>query len=345
MESRHLRYALAVAEHQHFGRAAAALGIAQPPLSQQIAALERELGARLFDRTARGVFPTAAGEAFLARARRALAEMSAAVSDAGRAARGETGRLRLGFIGSALLELLPSVLGQFIRDRPEVRLGLAEMSTRRSTAALLAGELDIAIGRGAPRGAGAEDLVSVTVGRDHLVAVVGAAHPFAGQSKVSVEQLRGQHLIVAPADEEPVVAAWLTALLDEGTEASTPARSGGVTEAWDAHTIIGLASCGVGVGLGPACLRVAARPDVQVCEVSPRVELPELVMSFRTQDRSPVLAAFLDITRERCPGVAEQLERRLGPTRQSSPSRPRNPAPPAFEEQGPGATQTSPSGD
>ncbi|MGA6152692.1 LysR family transcriptional regulator [Stenotrophomonas sp. NPDC087984] len=320
MESRHLRYALAVAEHQHFGRAAAALGIAQPPLSQQIAALERELGARLFDRTARGVFPTAAGEAFLARARRALAEMSAAVSDAGRAARGETGRLRLGFIGSALLELLPSVLGQFIRDRPDVRLGLEEMSTRRSTAALLAGELDIAIGRGAPRGAGAEDLVSVTVGRDHLVAVVGAAHPFAGQSKVSVEQLRGQHLILAPADEEPVVAAWLTALLDEGTEASTPTRSGGVTEAWDAHTIIGLASCGVGVGLGPACLRMAARPDVQVCEVSPRVELPELVMSFRTQDRSPVLTAFLDITRERCPGVAEQLERRLGPSRQSSPS-------------------------
>ncbi|ASQ97959.1 LysR family transcriptional regulator [Streptomyces sp. 11-1-2] len=310
MESRHLRYALAVAEHQHFGRAAAALGIAQPPLSQQIAALERELGARLFDRTARGVFPTAAGEAFLARARRALAEMSAAVSDAGRAARGETGRLRLGFIGSALLELLPSVLGQFIRDRPEVRLGLQEMSTRRSTAALLAGELDIAIGRGAPRGAGAEDLVSVTVGRDHLVAVVGAAHPFAGQSKVSVEQLRGQHLIVAPADEEPAVAAWLSALLGEGTEAS--ARAGGLTEAWDAHTIIGLASCGVGVGLGPTCLRVAARPDVRVCEVSPRVELPELVMSFRAQDRSPVLAAFLDITRERCPGVAERLERRLG---------------------------------
>ncbi|MEU0930282.1 LysR family transcriptional regulator [Streptomyces malaysiensis] len=313
MESRHLRYALALAEHQHFGRAAAALGIAQPPLSQQIAALERELDARLFDRTARGVFPTAAGEAFLARARRALAEMSAAVSDAGRAARGETGRLRLGFIGSALLELLPSVLGGFVRDRPEVRLGLQEMSTRRSTAALLAGELDIAIGRGAPRGAGAEELVSVTVGRDHLVAVVGAAHPFAGQRGVSVEQLRGQHLIIAPADEEPVVAAWLTTLLGEGSEA--PARAGGFTEARDVHTIIGLASCGVGVGLGPACLRVAARPDTRVCEVSPRVELPELVMSFRAQDRSPVLAAFLDTTRERCPGVSERLERHLGARR------------------------------
>ncbi|MEU1805585.1 LysR substrate-binding domain-containing protein [Streptomyces sp. NPDC019937] len=312
MEARHLRYALALADHQHFGRAAASLGIAQPPLSQQIAALERELGARLFDRTARGVFPTAAGEAFLARARRALAEMSAAASDAGRAARGEIGCLRLGFIGSALLELLPSLLGRFVRERPEVRLGLQEMSTCRSAAALLDGELDIAIGRGAPRGAGAEDLVSVTVGRDHLVAVVGAGHPLAGQPKVSVEQLKGQHLIVAPQDEEPVVAGWLDALLGDGAGAAAP--GGGVTEARDVHTIIGLASCGVGVGLGPACLRVAARPGTWVCEMSPRVELPDLVMSFRAQDRSPALAAFLDTARELCPGVNERLERleRLG---------------------------------
>ncbi|MFI0773844.1 LysR family transcriptional regulator [Streptomyces sp. NPDC021212] len=307
MEARHMRYALALADHQHFGRAAASLGIAQPPLSQQIAALERELDARLFDRTARGVFPTAAGEAFLARARRALAEMTAAASDAGRAARGETGRLRLGFIGSALLELLPSLLGRFIRERPEVRLGLHEMSTCRSATALLDGELDISIGRGAPRGAGAEDLVSVTVGRDHLVAVVGSAHPLAGQPKVGVEQLRGQHLIVAPADEEPVVAGWLDALLGDAAGAAVP--GGGVTDARDVHTIIGLAACGVGVGLGPAGMRVAARPGTWVCEVRPRVELPDLVMSFRAQDRSPVLAAFLDTAREMCPGVNERLER------------------------------------
>src|SRR5205823_323570 len=95
MEARHLRYALALAEHQHFGRAAASLGIAQPPLSTQIAALEREVGERLFDRTSHGVFPTAAGNAFLARASSALAEMHLAGVDAGRAARGETGRLRL----------------------------------------------------------------------------------------------------------------------------------------------------------------------------------------------------------------------------------------------------------
>lgn len=139
MEARHLRYAVALAEHAHFGRAATALGIAQPPLSKQIAALEREVGARLFDRTRRGVFPTAAGAAFLVRARAALAEIGAASVDAARAARGESGRLRLGFIASALLDPLPGVLRRFSRERPGVRLELHEMASSRSSAALAGG--------------------------------------------------------------------------------------------------------------------------------------------------------------------------------------------------------------
>lgn len=300
MEARHLRYALALAEHRHFGRAAAAVGIAQPPLSKQIAALEREIGARLFDRTPGGVFPTAAGEAFLERARAALAEMAGAALDAGRAARGETGRLRLGFIGSALLELLPPLLGRFGREHPDVRLRLHEMSTARSAAALLDGELDVAIGRGAPRGAGAEDLTSVTVGTDRLVAVVGTGHPYAGQRSVRAEQLRDQQLVVAPADQEPALCTALREVLD-------PAALDRAVEARDVHTILGLAACGIGVGLAPACLRVAARPDTWICEVRPRIDLPELVMSFRSTDRSPVLAEFLDTTRRQCPGVSARL--------------------------------------
>lgn len=99
MDIRQLRYALTLAEHRHFGRAAAAVGIAQPPLSKAITQLEAELGVRLFDRTSRGVFPTAAEDALLARARRIDQELSATALDAQRAARGETGSLRVGFIG------------------------------------------------------------------------------------------------------------------------------------------------------------------------------------------------------------------------------------------------------
>src|SRR5487761_680507 len=166
------RNALALAEHQHFGRAAEAVGIAQPPLSKQIAALEREVGTALFDRTPRGVYPTAADEAFLARARRVLEEAAAASTDARRAARGETGRLRIGFMASALLEFLPAVLRHFHANHPEVQLNLEEMSSARSGRAVIDGTCDVSLTRGAPRGAGAEHLSSVPLGRDRLVAIV-----------------------------------------------------------------------------------------------------------------------------------------------------------------------------
>ncbi|MEU3740078.1 LysR family transcriptional regulator [Streptomyces sp. NPDC032198] len=308
MEARHLRYAVALAEHEHFGRAAGALGIAQPPLSKQIADLEREVGARLFDRTRQGVFPTAAGEAFLARARRALEEIAAAAIDAGRAARGETGRLRLGFIASALLDPLPGVLSRFGRERPDVRLELHEMATSRSSTALVAGELDVAITLGPPRGAGAEHLVSVPIGHDHMIAVVSTAHPYAGQPSVSVAQLRQQPLIVSAGEDEPAVVAALRTLLGADSSAL-----GGATFARDVHTIIGLAASGVGVGLGPSRMRALPRPGTRYCEVTPRTPLPDLILSFAARDDSPVLHAFLDTIRNNCPDVGAALDDRLRP--------------------------------
>ncbi|GAA4938006.1 LysR family transcriptional regulator [Streptomonospora halophila] len=318
MEARHLRYAVALADHGSFRRAAAAVGIAQPPLSKQIAALEREVGARLFDRTARGVVPTAAGDAFLTRARRSLAEASAAAIDAARADRGETGRLSLGFVASALLDPLPVVLSRFGAQRPDVRLVLHEMSTSRSTSALVAGELDVAVGLGPPRGTGAESLVSVTIGRDRLVAVVARTHPYAGQRTITSEQLRSQQLIVAPGEDEPAVAVGLRRLLGPESwtlEAATVAR--------DVHTIAGLAACGVGVGLGPSRMRLNARPDVWLCDVAPRTQLPDLTLSFRAGDRSRVLDSFLNTVRDNCPDVGRALDQRLERSTASDPEPPR----------------------
>ncbi|SCD59642.1 MULTISPECIES: LysR family transcriptional regulator [unclassified Streptomyces] len=308
MEARHLRYAVALAEHAHFGRAATALGIAQPPLSKQIAALEREVGARLFDRTRRGVFPTAAGAAFLVRARAALAEIGAASVDAARAARGESGRLRLGFIASALLDPLPGVLRRFSRERPGVRLELHEMASSRSSAALAGGELDVAVTLGRPRGIGAERLVSVPVGHDHLVAVVGSGHPYAGLRSVAVAQLLHQPLILASGEDEPAVAAGLRDLLGEGSPALASA-----TVARDVHTVIGLAACGVGWASDPpGCWRPRVRAPGSAR--SPRAPRSRTWCSpSPPRTRSPVLDAFLDVVRANCPVVGAALDRRLGP--------------------------------
>src|ERR1700741_138316 len=101
MELRHLRYFVEVASARNFTRAAEKLGIGQPPLSQQIKSLERELGVELFRRTAHAAELTGAGEAFLIEAQRVLGGAQRAAQAAQRAARGETGRLRIGFTGSA----------------------------------------------------------------------------------------------------------------------------------------------------------------------------------------------------------------------------------------------------
>jgi DNA-binding transcriptional LysR family regulator len=301
MDVRQLRYALALAEHQHFGRAAAAVGIAQPPLSKAIAQLEGEVGARLFDRTRQGVFPTAAGEALLARARRIDQELTAAALDAQRAARGETGSLRIGFNNSAMLSMLPPVLRRFRVEHPEVRLSLEEMVTVESSRALVAGELDAIVCRGAPRGPGVQQLVSVAVSRDYVIGIVNTGHPFAGQQRISLDQLRRQPLVVALPEDEPAIRKTLRDVF--------PDLGGwpGVTYAGDTQTIMGLAACGFGVGLGPQDMRTAARSDTWMFDIRPRVALPSLTLAFRSDHRSPSLSALLAVVAETCPVARSAL--------------------------------------
>jgi DNA-binding transcriptional LysR family regulator len=307
VDVRQLRYALALAEHQHFGRAAAAVGIAQPPLSKAIAQLESEVGAKLFDRTRQGVFPTPAGEALLARARRVDQELTAAALDAQRAARGETGSLRIGFNNSALLSMLPPVLRRFRVEHQAVRLRLEEMVTVESSRALVAGELDVIICRGAPRGRGVQQLVSVEVSRDHLIGIVSTSHPFAGQQRISLDQLRRQPLVIALPEDEPAVITTLRDVLPD--LGAWP----GVTHAGDTQTIMGLAACGFGVGLGPQDMRTAARPDTWMFDIRPRVALPSLMLAFRSDHRSPSLTALLGVVAETCPVARPALLRLLHP--------------------------------
>jgi DNA-binding transcriptional LysR family regulator len=178
------------------------------------------------------------------------------------------------------------------------------MSSARSGRAVIEGTCDVSLTRGAPRGAGAEHLSSVPLGRDRLVAVVSSAHPFAGQPTITIGQLEGQTLIMSPPDQEPATTAALAPLLAHGFEPvpHIPARA--------MDTIISLAACGIGVGLGPSSMRAVARPDIWICEVSPPTELPELTLSFRTQDRSPVLRAFLGSAGTVWPGLRDALHQR-----------------------------------
>ncbi|MBK1787440.1 LysR family transcriptional regulator [Prauserella cavernicola] len=301
MELRHLRFALEIERHGHFGRAARALGMAQPPLSRHVAALEEELEVRLFDRTPQGVRVTAAGAVWLDHAREILRQVETATGAARRAARGQSGVLRLGFVGSALVALLPSLLARFRASHPGVVLEARELSSSDCAAALLAGEIDVAVCRGGPAGSGAERLVSIPICSDNLVVMCHRAHAFATRPAIEPDQLRGQPVVTVSDHDEPAVAAALAGVLDgRGGRAQ-------VTRARDVHTIVGLVACDAGVGLLPASARSLARAETRVVEVDPPVRLPDMCLSFRRTDDSPALGAFLATTAAHCEGVGDRL--------------------------------------
>ena len=147
MELRQLRYFVAVAEELHFRRAAERLHISQPPLSQQIRALEDELGFALLTRTRRRVELTPAGAAFLRDARALIGELDGAVATARRIDAGQTGRLRVGFVGSALLSIVPGTVERFRASRPGVAIELRERSTVDQLRAVAAGVVDVGLVR------------------------------------------------------------------------------------------------------------------------------------------------------------------------------------------------------
>src|SRR5262245_22814420 len=144
-DTRQLRYFVALAEHLHFGRAAAALHISQPPLSRAIRGLEDQLGARLLTRSKRKVELTPEGARLYEDARRVLGQLERAAQEVGAMAAGQSGRLRLGFVSLADYGVLPGLLKGFKAARPGVALALREMLSPDQAAALTAGELDFGL--------------------------------------------------------------------------------------------------------------------------------------------------------------------------------------------------------
>src|SRR6266702_4086972 len=179
MELRHLRYFVAVAEEGHVTRAAERLGIQQPPLSQQIRALEAELQVQLFRRKPRGVELTQAGQALFAEAQVILQQVDHAVTATRRTARGEAGRIGLGFTSSASFHrFVPQVIRNYRETHPLVALSLEESGTGELVAALLEERLDAAFVR-SPIG-NVEGIAVHSVLDEAMVAALPGGHMLAG---------------------------------------------------------------------------------------------------------------------------------------------------------------------
>ncbi|MGA2758356.1 MAG: LysR substrate-binding domain-containing protein, partial [Solirubrobacteraceae bacterium] len=259
MELRHLRYFLAVAEELHFHRAATRLHISQPPLSQQIRALERELGVTLLERNRRRVTLTAAGEAFRDETRAILAAVDRAAERARNISRGSLGTLSVGFVGSAMFSpTLPDILREFRATRPDVELVLRELPTVVQFQALLGGELDVGVIRGPVAPAEIDPrLELMTIQRERLVAALPSEHPLASRRRLRAEELRGETFVILARREAPGLFASLSSAMVE---------AGGVPEdvleVAEMQTIISLVAGGFGVSLVPASVGAVERSGV-----------------------------------------------------------------------------------
>jgi DNA-binding transcriptional LysR family regulator len=266
---RQLRHFIAVAERLHFGRAAAALHISQPPLSRSIRALETRVGATLLARTRRRVELTPEGARFLEEAKRLLAQLERAVLDVGSMAGGERGRLRLGFVSLADYGVLPGLLKAYKAARPGVDLALREMLSPDQAVALAAGELDF--GLLLPPVAGT-DLEHLVVQRERFVAALPARHRLArGRGRLAVRELAADSFVMVPRAIAPGLYDIVAALAARAGFAPRIAQ-----EAIQMQTVVSLVSSGLGVALVPASVANLGRRGVayrEIADAHPRLDL------------------------------------------------------------------------
>lgn len=293
MELRHLRYFVAVAEELHFGRAAKRLRMSQPPLSQQIAALERELGARLFERGRRTAL-THAGRMMLPEARATLEQAERAAGTARRADRGEVGGLSVGFVRSATFLALPVSLRAFRDKAPDVELSLHPLSTLEQLDAFEEGSIDVGFLFRLPGQPISDWLTLRTVSREPLVAGMPEGHPLAHKEEVPLGDLSRDRLLLMARSAGAGTFDSIVALCRKaGFEPDD------VQEISDTQTVAQLVAAGVGVSLHIGDPRLLRSYGVVYRAVDDPEASWELAIATRNDDRSPVVGAFLGVVEER----------------------------------------------
>ncbi len=291
MELRHIRYFLAVAEDQNFTRAAARIGIGQPPLSQQIRDLEEELGAPLFHRVPHGAELTEAGRAFLVEARATLAAAERAKLAAQRAHRGDTGSLALGLTGASTFNaVVAGTIRAFRRTWPGVLLSLEEHNTKRLVERLARGELDAAFLR--PGAAEMEGLSLRRFPDEPMVIALPAGHPLAAQERMPLAALAGEPFILYPF---PRIIG--SSLYDEVVAACRACGFEPVAgqEAPQITSVVNLVAAELGVSVVPASIAQVQLEGVVYRQIEGHAPVARLALATPRRGVSPVTRNLLSL--------------------------------------------------
>jgi DNA-binding transcriptional LysR family regulator len=288
LNSSALQIFIVVARQLHFGRSAEILGIAQSAVSRQIKSLEHELGVRLLDRGRRSVISlTASGSALLAGGVDAINQLERAENAARRAARGEVGRIEIGYVVSAALNGTLSQSLEMLRTRrPDVEVGVNQMETPKQLAALQDGSIDVGFLR--PRDVYPEGISALIVHRESMLLAVASSHPLA-RRQVDLKALSKETFIIPQFDENAGFAEHLAALASTG--GFEPKR---VHRVRDFVTAISMAAAGYGVVPSPRSMVAITLGNVVYKRIHGYDGIVELAAAFRAKALSPVARGFID---------------------------------------------------
>ncbi len=293
IEFRQLRQFVVLAEELNFGRAAIRLHMSQPPLSVAMRNLETQVGAMLFDRSRHHVRLTPAGQVFHKDAQRLLQQAQAATERARRAAQGLEGSLRLSFVPSAALDVLPAIFKRFQHDYPTVQLRLTAETTARQLEDLRKGEVELALVVGPVYEA--RDLTLVDLQAQKFVIAVPRSHPVGRGRTLGIKALAAESFISFPASGGAgFVAALLGACLSAGFLPKV------VQEAAQMQSILTLVAGGLGIALVPASMRMLTMADVVFLEIVDTRPPPtyQLVFAHGSHNDNPVVQSFLSVARK-----------------------------------------------
>jgi DNA-binding transcriptional LysR family regulator len=293
MELRRFKYMAVLAEELHFGRAAERLGIAQPALTQQIQALERELGVQLFQRTKRSVRLTVAGRVTLDEAIRTLQQADRTALVAQQAGRGQLGHIEIGFVGSAVFSgVLSKAISRFREGNPMVELRLSELGILQQLDDVGSGRLDLGIVR-TPVKSLPPDVSIAILYREPIILAIPARHPLTFRKKITLKNLT----------DEPFVGLQIHDGVGFNAQVADICATGGLSpkvrlRAGQLVALAGMVAGGLGIAFVPDSLRHLHIPDVVYRALDAMNEQSNLAVVFRKSERAPAVTAFLDQMRK-----------------------------------------------
>jgi LysR family transcriptional regulator, benzoate and cis,cis-muconate-responsive activator of ben and cat genes len=306
MEIKQLKFFLAVAETLNFTRAAERIGIAQPPLSQRIKSLERELGTALFIRTKRKVTLTQAGETLLLHARRLVNGTDHAKAAVRAVCDGRQGVLNVGAIFSTIYTLMPRALRTLKATAPHIGVNLREMTIANQLRALREGQIDVGILRPPVEDA---SVVTEVLYKEHFIAALPADHVLAQQPSVSVQDFIDNPFIgISPAFSRnySIVAASAFAPFRDRVKV--------VHETLDMHTLVALVGAGNGLALVPESLSFVNVPEVVFRPISFVAPSIAVSLAWHIDSTSALLSRFVDAVRASARDVSFPGARALKPS-------------------------------